>query len=61
MYAARRVAGLNALEALELVPYAWLLRFRTFLWYSEGLGASARFSDGDKRPGTPGLAEAMAG
>ena len=39
-----KLQGLNCIEALESVPYSWLLRFRIFLWYSESLGATQRFA-----------------
>lgn len=45
IYAARRIGGLSALDALDAVPFAWLLRFRTMLWYIEGLGAEPLYRD----------------
>lgn len=45
--AAKKVAGLDAI-ACQMVPYSWLLRFRTQLWYLEGLGASSAYTSRGK-------------
>ena len=50
LFAARRVYGLAAPEAMDDVPYSWLLRARTFVWYYEGLGASPKFTKAGGKP-----------
>lgn len=31
------------MQALDEVPYSWLLRFRTQMWYQDGIGAKPMF------------------
>ena len=40
--AANKIAGLDARQAQD-VPYSWLLRFRTQLWYLDGIGAKPAY------------------